>query len=321
MNTYSNEQNPKSYKNFPFTELTPDFKKKYAKLLDWHDNILDGLYKETLQGIIDDYANSKTSARKKAESDRKIGSFLGFHREVFAPRFALNLCKELHKKSLELNQDLESFFDKPEEVNILLEDYETYLSLGRNTKDRSATDEKQRLESRIVSRAISLFGVPHHQTLESKLLDKGYEYAPKKRVLIALNEDTDLIVSCLKVLNELFTCGLKPVRLRNDKAKGFCTISNLENNSQTIATLIKLAFPDDVHHITVGVDYVEFAYNKKRLFKPENSKARYYFVTSMITYLLRKKRTEKDIRETYTERKSQMVSVSKNSQNKSSANP
>ena len=321
MKTYLNEQNPKSYNNFPFTELTPDFKEKYAELLDWHDNILDGLYKETLQELIDDYANGKTSVRKTAESDRNIGSFLGFHREVFSPRFALNLCKELHKKSLELNQDLESFFDKPEEVNILLEDYETYLSLRRNTKDRSSTDEKENLESRIVSRAISLFGIPHHQTLESKLADKGYEYAPKKRVLISLNEDTDLVVSCLKVLNELFTCGLKPVKPRNDKAKGFCTISNIENNSQTIATLIKLAFPDDVYHIAVGLDYVEFAFNKKRLFRPENSKSRFYFVTSMIFYLIEEKLTEKDIRQTYTERKSQLISVSKNSHNKSSANP
>ena len=80
---------------------------------------------------------------------------------------------------------------------------------------------------------------------------------------------------------------------------------------KTIATLIKLAFPKDVHHITVGVDYVELAYNKKRLFQPEKSKTRRYFVPSMITYLLEEKLTEKDIRKTYTERKSQMVSVSK----------
>ena len=106
-----------------------------------------------------------------------------------------------------------------------------------------------------------------------------------------------------------------------DKTKGFCTISNIENNSQTIATLIKLAFPDDVHHITVGLDYVEFAFNKKRLFRPENSKSRFYFVTSMIFYLIEEKLTEKDIRQTYTERKSQLISVSKNSHNKSSANP
>lgn len=321
MKTYLNEQNPKSYNNFPFTELTPDFKEKYAELLDWHDNILDGLYKETLQELIDDYANGKASVRKTAESDRNIGSFLGFHREVFSPRFALNLCKELHKKSLELNQDLESFFDKPEEVNILLEDYETYLSLRRNTKDRSSTDEKENLESRIVSRAISLFGIPHHQTLESKLADKGYEYDPKKKVLISLNEDTDLIVSCLKVLNELFTCGSKKVKKQIDKTKGFYTVSDIESNSHAIATLIKLAFPKDVRHITVGLDYVEFAYNKELRYRYENSTDLYIFVPSMITYLLWKKRTEKDIRKTYTERKSQMVSVSKNSHNKSSANP
>ena len=96
-----------------------------------------------------------------------------------------------------------------------------------------------------------------------------------------------------------------------DKTDELYIISNIENNSQTIATLIKLAFSDDVHHITVGVDYVEFAYNKKRLFRPKKSKTRRYFVLSMIAYLLKEKLTEKDIRKTYTERKSQMVSVSK----------
>ena len=61
---------------------------------------------------------------------------------------------------------------------------------------------------------------------------------------------------------------------------------------KTIATLIKLAFPKDVHHITVGVDYVKLAYNKKRLFQPEKSKTRCYFVPSMISYLLEEKLTE-----------------------------
>ena len=139
--------------------------------------------------------------------------------------------------------------------------------------------------------------------------------------MISLNEDTDLIVSCLKVLNELFTCGSKKVKKQIDKTKGFYTVSDIESNSHAIATLIKLAFPKDVRHITVGLDYVEFAYNKELRYRYENSTDLYIFVPSMITYLLWKKRTEKDIRKTYTERKSQMVSVSKNSHNKSSANP
>ena len=90
---------------------------------------------------------------------------------------------------------------------------------------------------------------------------------------------------------------------------------------KTIATLIKLAFPKDVHHITVGLDYVELAYNKKRLFQFQKSKKRGLFIPSMIAYLLRKKKTEKDIHKTYTEKKSQMFIMSKNSHNKSSANP
>lgn len=106
-----------------------------------------------------------------------------------------------------------------------------------------------------------------------------------------------------------------------DKTDELYIISNIENNSHAIATLIKLAFPKDVHHITVGLDYVELAYNKELRYRYENSTGLYIFVPSMISYLIEEKLTEKDIRETYTERKSQLISVSKNSHNKSSANP
>lgn len=302
-----------SYNKFPFIKDKAELKKfeaQYKELIKWHKNILPRINSKTIKEIIDDYAKGNDSEKKKSEINRDIESFSGFFREVFYPRFALNLCEELDTKCNKLDQDFDCFFYKSKEVADLLQDYEKYRNQMDDKKNSESKIDRLTLENKIISEAISLFGIPHYQTFQSKLKAKKYKYDPKNKLLILQDWDTDYVISCLKILNELFISNSKTIEIQKDIQKRLCTISNIKNNANIIASLLKMAFSDRIYHVVIGIDYVEFNYNNSSDVEGKND-TNYDFIPKIISSLISIKQSLKDIGKTFNTAKRKLNNASK----------
>ena len=294
-----------SYNNFPFEEI-PDYQTNYADLQEWHKDIGEMLKKRTLNSIIEDYGKGKNSTRKKAEAAYEVRSYTDFFDYVICPRFALNLCAKFKKKCNQLDDDLESFFYNPDQANVLLEDYETYTSKQRADGTKLSPDELKELEKTIVDQALSMFGMPHAETFKRQLSRNGYVYDAKSNQLLYQEGDDESIICALKLLNDLFFSGPQKARRVLDKKKRSLEIFRLDGNCRIIAFLLRKAFPEDIYQISAGEDFVSFRY-KRVLLAYQDDAQTYLFIPSVIKYILRQKRSFKEIQDTYKEYKELII--------------
>ena len=271
---------------------------------EWHQQIKNCLVNKTISQIINDYGKKRYSKRKRSENIQEKISYTDFYKTVICPRFALNLCHEIKKQSKKLQQKTEFFYYSV--VNSILEDYETYLMLLKNTTN-SNDDKLNNLMERLVYQTLPVFGIPVAQSFENGFKSEEYKYQSGTLIYTAEAEKDNTTTSCLKVLNEIFYQYPKYPLVKNSGKNGIILFFNIAIDADTIVSLLKIAFPDDIYYIRQGKDFVQFQYNAKKLCNSANQKDNGPFVYLLITFISKQHHTLDEIVDRYTTLKSYIV--------------
>lgn len=271
---------------------------------EWHQQIKSLLVDKTISQIITDYAKKAKTKRKRSENIPEKMSYTDFYKTVICPRFALNLCHEIKEQSENLQQKTEFFYYSV--VNSILEDYDTYLTLLKNTT-RPNYDELNKLKERLVYQTLPVFGIPVAQSFDNSFKSEGYKYQSGTFTCTIEAEKDNIITSSLKVLNEIFYQYPRYPEVKDSGKNGIVLFFNIAIDADTIVSLLKIAFPDDIYYIQQGRDFVRFQYKAKKLCNSAKQKENGPFVYLLINYISQQQRTLDEIVDRYTDLKNCIV--------------